>query len=209
MKGISWQTGWRQSIFQEIQEKSQLCLCVWRIMCTPERRVRVMNTRFGVCRWSAGGFMSAGRVSAALAASPSSCQPLSHGSHRRPRPSQHLNSITLLQHFPINICTSFLMPFHDSKRAARNPSACLTHYSGIFHYTAMIFHRCRTRDLMRGCHANSSPMNLQTNSPSASRSTNHAGDKPRSASTWQSRRPGGLQTNTLECSTCLSCVLLL
>lgn len=54
-----------------------------------------------------------------------------------------------------------------------------------------------------------SPMNLQTNSPSASRSTNHAGDKPRSASTWQSRRPGRLQTNTLECSTCLSCVLLL
>lgn len=108
-------------------------------------------------------------VSAALAASPSSCQPLSHGSHRRPRPSQHLNSIMLLQHFLINICTSFLMPFHDSKRAARNPSACLTHYSGIFHYTAMIFHRCRTRDLMRGCHANSLPMNLQTNSPSASR----------------------------------------
>lgn len=66
---------------------------------------------------------------------------------------QHLNSITLL----INICTSFLTPLHDSKRAARNPSACLTHYSGIFHYTALIFHRCRTRDLMRGCHANPRP----------------------------------------------------
>lgn len=110
-------------------------------MCTPESQVRV-NTRVGLCRWSAGGFMS-----------PSSCQPLSHGSHRWPRLFQHLNSITLL----INICTSFLTPLHDSKRAARNPSACLTHYSGVFHYTALIFHRCRTRDLMRGCHANPRP----------------------------------------------------
>lgn len=42
---------------------SQLCLCIWHIMCTPERQVRVLNTRFGLCRWSAGGFMSAGRVS--------------------------------------------------------------------------------------------------------------------------------------------------
>lgn len=75
----------------------------------------------------------------------------------------------------------------------------VTHYSGssslTFHHTARILHHCRRS------------MNLHTNTPSASRSL------------WNTNRlwlnlvyltnARRLQINPLECSTCLSCVLLL
>lgn len=74
-------------------------------------------------------------------------------------------------------------------------TCCSGSFSLTFHHTARILHHCWTS------------MNLQANTPSASRSlwsTNHL---------WLNlvylTNTLRLQINALECSTCLSCVLLL
>lgn len=108
----------------------------------------------------------------------------------------HLNSITLLEPFLINICSSFLMPLHDSVcQSERLCFICDTLQRILCPDIARVLHHCGTS------------MNLQANTPSASKSlwsTNHL--QLNLVYLTNTRR---LQINPLECSTCLSCVLLL